>query len=99
MFLFLFSPAPACGCAYTDKAAPDPTPTPLQVPLEGFKALSGLHGPQRFQVHKDHGPPDRLPQAHTCFNQLDLPEYESKEQLQSRLLMAIHEAHVGFGFG
>jgi hypothetical protein len=33
------------------------------------------------------------------FNQLDLPEYTSKEQLQDRLLLAIHEASEGFGFG
>lgn len=33
------------------------------------------------------------------FNQLDLPEYTSKEQLQERLLLAIHEANEGFGFG
>ena len=33
------------------------------------------------------------------FNQLDLPEYSSKEQLRERLLLAIHEASEGFGFG
>jgi len=38
-----------------------------------------------------YGPPGRLPSAHTCFNQLDLPEYESKEVLRERLLMACHE--------
>lgn len=37
--------------------------------------------------------------AHCSFNQLDLPEYTSKEQLQERLLLAIHEANEGFGFG
>ncbi|WJX46839.1 E3 ubiquitin-protein ligase upl1, variant 2 [Trifolium repens] len=70
-----------------------------KVPLEGFKALQGISGPQRFQIHKAYGAPDRLPSAHTCFNQLDLPEYTSKEQLQDRLLLAIHEASEGFGFG
>lgn len=55
-----------------------------KVPLEGFKALQGISGPQRFQIHKAYGPPDRLPSSHTCFNQLDLPEYETKEQLQVR---------------
>nr|GEW74196.1 E3 ubiquitin-protein ligase UPL1-like [Tanacetum cinerariifolium] len=62
-----------------------------KVPLEGFKALQGISGPQRFQIHKAYGAPERLPSAHTCFNQLDLPEYKSKEQLQERLLLAIHE--------
>ncbi|KAE9610601.1 putative aminoacyltransferase, E1 ubiquitin-activating enzyme [Lupinus albus] len=70
-----------------------------KVPLEGFKVLQGISGPQRFQIHKAYGAPDRLPSAHTCFNQLDLPEYTSKEQLQERLLLAIHEASEGFGFG
>nr|DAD23683.1 TPA_asm: hypothetical protein HUJ06_025146 [Nelumbo nucifera] len=70
-----------------------------KVPLEGFKALQGISGPQRFQIHKAYGAPERLPSAHTCFNQLDLPEYSTKEQLQERLLLAIHEASEGFGFG
>lgn len=70
-----------------------------KVPLEGFKALQGISGPQRFQIHKAYGAPERLPSAHTCFNQLDLPDYSSKEQLKERLLLAIHEASEGFGFG
>ncbi|CAI9787771.1 unnamed protein product [Fraxinus pennsylvanica] len=70
-----------------------------KVPLEGFKALQGISGPQKFQIHKAYGAPERLPSAHTCFNQLDLPEYSSKEQLEERLLLAIHEASEGFGFG
>ncbi|PPS03508.1 hypothetical protein GOBAR_AA17142 [Gossypium barbadense] len=45
-----------------------------------------------------YGSPDHLPSAHTCFNQLDLPEYPSKEHLEERLLLAIHEANEGFGF-
>nr|GEU46464.1 E3 ubiquitin-protein ligase UPL1-like [Tanacetum cinerariifolium] len=60
-----------------------------KVPLEGFKALQGISGPQRFQIHKAYGAPERLPSAHTCFNQLDLPEYTSKEQLQERLLLVL----------
>ncbi|KAJ7561891.1 hypothetical protein O6H91_03G045900 [Diphasiastrum complanatum] len=70
-----------------------------KVPLEGFRALQGISGPQKFQIHKAYGAPERLPSAHTCFNQLDLPEYPSKELLQDRLLLAIHEASEGFGFG
>ncbi|GAB2258516.1 hypothetical protein Droror1_Dr00014676 [Drosera rotundifolia] len=70
-----------------------------KVPLEGFKALQGISGPQKFQIHRAYGAPERLPSAHTCFNQLDLPEYSSKEQLRDRLLLAIHEASEGFGFG
>lgn len=39
----------------------------FQVPLEGFKALQGISGPQRFQIHKAYGAPDRLPSAHTWY--------------------------------
>ncbi|KAL8126457.1 hypothetical protein AgCh_013662 [Apium graveolens] len=70
-----------------------------KVPLEGFSALQGISGSQKFQIHKAYGSPDHLPSAHTCFNQLDLPEYPSKQHLEDRLLLAIHEANEGFGFG
>ncbi|KAK4274192.1 hypothetical protein QN277_017456 [Acacia crassicarpa] len=70
-----------------------------KVPLEGFSALQGISGSQKFQIHKAYGSPDHLPSAHTCFNQLDLPEYPTRQQLQERLLLAIHEANEGFGFG
>lgn len=36
-----------------------------KVPLEGFKALQGISGPQKFQIHKAYGAPVRLPSAHT----------------------------------
>ncbi|XP_021903500.1 E3 ubiquitin-protein ligase UPL1-like [Carica papaya] len=70
-----------------------------KVPLEGFVALQGISGSQKFQIHKAYGSPDHLPSAHTCFNQLDLPEYPSKQHLEERLLLAIHEGNEGFGFG
>uniref|UniRef100_A0A5B6ZFI1 HECT-type E3 ubiquitin transferase n=1 Tax=Davidia involucrata TaxID=16924 RepID=A0A5B6ZFI1_DAVIN len=70
-----------------------------KVPLEGFSALQGISGSQKFQIHKAYGSPDHLPSAHTCFNQLDLPEYPSKQRLEERLLLAIHEGSEGFGFG
>jgi len=69
-----------------------------KVPLEGFAALEGMSGPQKFQIHKAYGAPERLPTAHTCFNQLDLPEYETYEELCAKLNTAVGEAHVGFGF-
>eukprot|EP00743_Colponemidia_sp_Colp-15_P003757 GILK01004053.1.p1 GENE.GILK01004053.1~~GILK01004053.1.p1 ORF type:complete len:1970 (+),score=455.64 GILK01004053.1:306-6215(+) len=70
-----------------------------RVPLEGFKALQGMRGPQKFQIHKAFGSTARLPSAHTCFNQLDLPDYETATQLKERLTLAIREGYVGFGFG
>ncbi|CAG8500448.1 3553_t:CDS:10 [Paraglomus brasilianum] len=69
-----------------------------KVPLGGFSVLQGVHGVQKFQIHKDFASADRLPSAHTCFNQLDIPEYESYEQLRSQLLFAISEGTTGFGF-
>lgn len=70
-----------------------------KIPLEGFGALRGMNGPQRFQIHRAPGGPERLPSAHTCFNQLDIPRYTSREQLKERLLLACREGHDGFGFG
>ncbi|CAL0307794.1 unnamed protein product [Lupinus luteus] len=69
-----------------------------KVPLEGFSALQGTSGSQKFQIHKAYESPDHLPSAHTCLNQLDLPEYPSEQHLEERLLLAIHEASEGFGF-
>ncbi|SPO41451.1 related to ubiquitin-protein ligase 1 [Pseudozyma flocculosa] len=68
-----------------------------KVPLEGFGHLQGVQGTQRFNIHKAYGS-DRLPAAHTCFNQLDLPQYESYEKLRSSLLIAMNEGGEGFGF-
>ncbi|KAM9183842.1 E3 ubiquitin-protein ligase NEDD4 isoform 1-T1 [Dugong dugon] len=59
-----------------------------RVPLNGFAELCGSNGPQSFTVEQ-WGTPDKLPRAHTCFNRLDLPPYESFEELWDKLQMAI----------
>lgn len=69
-----------------------------QVPLDGFANLQGMRGTQRFSIHKAYGDSSKLPTAHTCFNQLDLPVYTSKEELREKLLLAIKEGSEGFGF-
>lgn len=69
-----------------------------KVPLEGFSTLQGMNGTQKFQIHRVSGNTMRLPSAHTCFNQLDLPEYSTAETLTERLLRAVRECSVGFGF-
>jgi len=69
-----------------------------KVPLQGFGALEGMNGVQKFQIHRDDRSTDRLPAAHTCFNQLDLPAYETYDKLRSYLLKAIRECPEGFGF-
>lgn len=68
-----------------------------KVPIEGFVALQGMRGPQKFNIHKAYVEDyNRLPVAHTCFNQLDLPDYPSKELLKERLLFAIREGKGSF---
>ncbi|KAI0161513.1 hypothetical protein GGR57DRAFT_360740 [Xylariaceae sp. FL1272] len=69
-----------------------------KVPLNGFKELEGMNGVNRFNIHRDYGNKDRLPSSHTCFNQLDLPEYESYEILRAQLLKAITTGSDYFGF-
>lgn len=69
-----------------------------KVPIGGFAELQGVSGPQKFQIHRSYKPKNSLPCAHTCFNQLDLVEYDSKDILKDRLLTAIREGSEGFGF-
>ncbi|CCK69392.1 E3 ubiquitin-protein ligase TOM1 KNAG_0C02810 [Huiozyma naganishii CBS 8797] len=68
-----------------------------KVPLNGFKELSGVSGVCKFSIHRDYGSTERLPSSHTCFNQLNLPAYNSYETLRGSLLLSINEGHEGFG--
>jgi len=65
-----------------------------RVPMNGFKELYGSNGPQLFTIEK-WGSPTNYPRAHTCFNRLDLPPYESYQQLREKLIKAI-EGSEGF---
>jgi len=65
-----------------------------RVPMNGFKELYGSNGPQLFTIEK-WGSPTNFPRAHTCFNRLDLPPYESYQQLRDKLIKAI-EGSEGF---
>nr|XP_008161573.1 E3 ubiquitin-protein ligase NEDD4-like isoform X7 [Chrysemys picta bellii] len=62
-----------------------------RVPMNGFAELYGSNGPQLFTIEQ-WGSPEKLPRAHTCFNRLDLPPYESFEDLREKLLMAVENA-------
>ncbi|XP_057690322.1 E3 ubiquitin-protein ligase NEDD4-like [Corythoichthys intestinalis] len=62
-----------------------------RVPMNGFGELYGSNGPQRFTIEQ-WGTRDKLPRAHTCFNRLDLPPYESFEELREKLHIAIENA-------
>ncbi|XP_060536344.1 E3 ubiquitin-protein ligase Nedd-4 isoform X2 [Cylas formicarius] len=65
-----------------------------RVPMNGFKELYGSNGPQLFTIEK-WGTTDNYPRAHTCFNRLDLPPYDSYQQLKEKLIKAI-EGSQGF---
>ncbi|TAQ88206.1 hypothetical protein B7494_g3474 [Chlorociboria aeruginascens] len=69
-----------------------------KVPLNGFRELEGMNGFSRFNIHRDYGNKERLPSSHTCFNQLDLPEYESYDALRQHVLTAITAGSEYFGF-
>ncbi|XP_018595509.1 E3 ubiquitin-protein ligase SMURF1-like isoform X1 [Scleropages formosus] len=65
-----------------------------RVPLQGFKALqgsTGSAGPRLFTIHLIDANTDNLPKAHTCFNRIDMPPYESYEKLYEKLLTAVEE--------
>ncbi|XP_041839819.1 E3 ubiquitin-protein ligase NEDD4a isoform X2 [Melanotaenia boesemani] len=62
-----------------------------RVPMNGFGELYGSNGPQLFTIEQ-WGTSDKLPRAHTCFNRLDLPPYESFEELKEKLNIAIENA-------
>ncbi|XP_076279271.1 E3 ubiquitin-protein ligase Nedd4 isoform X4 [Lasioglossum baleicum] len=65
-----------------------------RVPMNGFKEIYGSNGPQLFTIEK-WGTPENYPRAHTCFNRIDLPPYESYQQLREKLIKAI-EGSQGF---
>ena len=50
-----------------------------KVPLEGVS----------LEIVKSDAHPDNLPKSHTCFNQLVLPVYESRDQLHTKLFKAL----------
>ena len=69
-----------------------------KVPLSGFGELQGMRGVQKFSIHKVAGKKGALMSAHTCFNQLDLPNYDSEEEMKNKLLFAINEGGGAFLF-
>ena len=51
---------------------------------------------RRFNIQSVRRQDCAYPRAHTCFNKLDLPVYESKEELQAYLLLVIQTEITGF---
>ena len=66
------------------------------VPVQGFVALQGPHGVQRFTLNGIKKSVSFYPRAHTCFNRIDLPLYGNREELRSKLLMAVQMEATGF---
>ena len=64
-------------------------------PLLGFGQLYPPFNIMKVEVSPDHGSASRLPMASSCFNQLKLPQYESSEELRSKLLYAV-KSRSGF---
>ncbi|OQR89885.1 HECT E3 ubiquitin ligase [Thraustotheca clavata] len=69
-----------------------------RVPAQGFKALISSDGRvQPFNIAfcgPDIG--SMYPRAHTCFNRLDLPVYQSKEQMEKYLILIVNMDITGF---
>lgn len=53
-------------------------------------------GDMNFKITKGPNRSDYLPEAHTCFNQLVLPQYPNFDKLKEKLVTAILNAE-GFG--
>ncbi|XP_053395047.1 apoptosis-resistant E3 ubiquitin protein ligase 1-like [Mercenaria mercenaria] len=62
-----------------------------QLPPGGFAELV-----PKFQLSPGYTY-NTLPTAHTCFNNLCLPDYDSIEQFHRSLLIALNEGNTGFG--
>lgn len=66
-----------------------------RVPLQGFRALqgsTGAVGPRLFTIHLTADVPQQnLPKAHTCFNRIDLPPYETHQLMYDKLTQAVEE--------
>lgn len=64
----------------------------FSVPFGGFKDFA-------LKIERIPNNKEALPVAHTCFNQLDLPIYDSKEIMKEKLLIALTEGSKGFYIG
>ena len=63
-----------------------------KVPANGFKEFVQITGfPLKIEAGGDE---NALPQAHTCFNTIDLPSYRSEKELNDKLLYAIQECNT-----
>jgi hypothetical protein len=67
------------------------------VPAAGFSSLQGNDGNiRKFTINSITKQASIFPRAHTCFNRIDLPVYDSKKELQKYLTLAIQMECTGF---
>lgn len=70
-----------------------------RLPAQGFKALQSSDGRYRhFNIQPIAKADCVYPRAHTCFNKLDLPRYESYAELEARLRVVISSEDALAGF-
>jgi len=69
-----------------------------RLPSQGFKALQSTDGRYRkFNIQSIYKSDSVYPRAHTCFNKLDLPLYDSQRELDAYLSVVINmENMTGF---
>lgn len=57
----------------------------------GIAGSTGAAGPRLFTIHVTDVPQDNLPKAHTCFNRIDIPAYNSYQRMYEKLSQAVEE--------
>eukprot|EP00937_MAST-01D_sp_MAST-1D-sp2_P003243 g3243.t1 len=67
------------------------------VPVQGFAALQGSQGVERFSLNGIRKRESLFPRAHTCFNRIDLPLYASRDEMKKYLTLAVQMEVTGFG--
>jgi HECT-domain (ubiquitin-transferase) len=67
------------------------------VPSRGFGVLQGNDGNiRKFTIHGVSLDVCLYPRAHTCFNRIDLPRYETQNDLREKLKLAVTMVATGF---
>lgn len=64
------------------------------VPVEGFEYFDKLGG--KINIKFTDSSKQSFPISHTCYNQIELPRYESYWMLKEKLLTAIEVENFGF---
>ena len=73
------------------------TGTP-RLPVEGFASLKTTRGESaRFTIEPVPYTKGTLPRAHTCFNRLDLPLYQSQIEMKTAIIYVLDNHAIGFG--